>query len=238
MRRSCRNDQLLRRHFTPSMIIALVALFVSLSGGAYAALVVTGKAVKNNSLTGVDIKDRSLTAKEFKRGGLPTGAAGRDGANGRDGAQGATGPGCDLRAAERRLRSASTCRDTTLTPGDADRAVAAVGPFTIRVSCADNSEHASGYADWSTMMRTYVTASGLGSFEFGWDEAYLRTPTEPLPYVRDYEDRSGEAWAPPPARCCAWLRAAVRTMRGAPSRERRRTSGARAAARTGLRAPS
>lgn len=51
---------------SPAMAVALLALFVSLGGGAYAAIVVTGKQVKNASLTGADIKKRSLHGSRLK----------------------------------------------------------------------------------------------------------------------------------------------------------------------------
>ena len=85
------------RRPSPSMVVALVALFVALGGSSYAALTVTGKNVKNSSLTGKDVrnnsltgkdvknlasgdvKDRSLLAKDFKSGQLPAGAQGIQG---------------------------------------------------------------------------------------------------------------------------------------------------------------
>ncbi len=57
-----------KRKFLPSpaMVVALIALFAALGGSAYAALVVTGKNVKNGSLTGVDFKKRSLHGSKLK----------------------------------------------------------------------------------------------------------------------------------------------------------------------------
>jgi hypothetical protein len=51
---------------SPAMAVALLALFVALGGGAYAAIVVTGKNVKNASLTGVDFKQRSLHGSKLR----------------------------------------------------------------------------------------------------------------------------------------------------------------------------
>lgn len=51
---------------SPAMAVALLALFVSLGGGAYAAIVVTGKNVKNASLTGVDFKQHSLHGSKLR----------------------------------------------------------------------------------------------------------------------------------------------------------------------------
>jgi hypothetical protein len=51
---------------SPAMVVALIALFVALGGGAYAAIVVTGKNVRNGSLTGVDFKQRSLHGSKLR----------------------------------------------------------------------------------------------------------------------------------------------------------------------------
>jgi hypothetical protein len=60
----------LRRHLTPSLVISFLALFISLSGGAY-ALTVSGKNIKNGSITTADVKNKSLTASDFRPGTLP-----------------------------------------------------------------------------------------------------------------------------------------------------------------------
>jgi len=69
-------------------VVATLALFVALGGSSYAAILVTGKNVKDNSLTTRDVKNRSLLKKDFKAGQLPIG---RRGATGAPGAQGAKG---------------------------------------------------------------------------------------------------------------------------------------------------
>ncbi|HYI98783.1 MAG TPA: hypothetical protein VEX36_03765 [Thermoleophilaceae bacterium] len=51
---------------SPAMVVALIALFVALGSGAYAAIVVTGKNVRNGSLTGVDFKQRSLHGSKLR----------------------------------------------------------------------------------------------------------------------------------------------------------------------------
>jgi len=59
---------MLRRFMpSPSMVVALAALFVALGGSAYAAIVITGKNVRNNSLAGADIKNGSLASRDMKR---------------------------------------------------------------------------------------------------------------------------------------------------------------------------
>jgi hypothetical protein len=48
------------------MVVALTALIMSLGGSAY-ALVVTGKTIRNNTVSGADIRQRSLTGNDISR---------------------------------------------------------------------------------------------------------------------------------------------------------------------------
>jgi hypothetical protein len=91
-----------RSHLTFANVISVMALFVALSGGAYALTIpknsvgakqlkknaVTGSKVKKGAVTSSKVKDRALLAKDFKAGQLP---AGPQGPTGRQGAQGAPG---------------------------------------------------------------------------------------------------------------------------------------------------
>ena len=85
---------------SPALIVALMALVLA-AGGPAAAVdaaqaakkLITGKAIKDNSLTGKDVKDGSLLAKDFKKGQLPVGgAANSPGAPGSTGPSGPAGP--------------------------------------------------------------------------------------------------------------------------------------------------
>ena len=98
------------RRYIAQHHLALIALFVALGGTSYAAVVVTGKQVKNSSLTGVDVKNESLTGADIKKltgkdvtdgslaaadfgaGQLPAGPQGPAGPPGAKGETGATGP--------------------------------------------------------------------------------------------------------------------------------------------------
>jgi hypothetical protein len=51
---------------SPAMVVALVALVMSLGGSAY-ALVITGKSIRNNTVTGKDIRQRSLRGNDIRR---------------------------------------------------------------------------------------------------------------------------------------------------------------------------
>jgi hypothetical protein len=55
---------------SPSMVVALAALFVALSGSAYAALVITGHNIKNGTVTGADVKNHSLASKDIKHNSI------------------------------------------------------------------------------------------------------------------------------------------------------------------------
>jgi hypothetical protein len=50
---------------SPAMVVALIALVLSLTGSA-AALVITGKSIKNNSVTSSDIRNHSLTWRDVR----------------------------------------------------------------------------------------------------------------------------------------------------------------------------
>jgi hypothetical protein len=51
---------------SPSMLVALVALFVALGGSAYAAIVITGRNIKNSTVEGADIKNGALASRDIK----------------------------------------------------------------------------------------------------------------------------------------------------------------------------
>lgn len=74
------------------MIVAMLALFVALSGTAVAttSAVITGRQIANNSITGVDVKNKSLSPADFS--GSVRGAPGAEGAPGSPGQPGTHGP--------------------------------------------------------------------------------------------------------------------------------------------------
>lgn len=76
-----------------AMAVAFAALFVAGAGSATAAKLITGKSIKNNSISSTDIKNRSLLAKDFKSGQLKRGATGVQGPAGAAGRAGGDGFG-------------------------------------------------------------------------------------------------------------------------------------------------
>src|SRR3954465_13913192 len=67
--------------------VGYVALFVALSGGAYAAT-----ALPANSVGTAQVKNHSLLKADFKNGQIPAGKPGAAGARGAAGAPGTRGP--------------------------------------------------------------------------------------------------------------------------------------------------
>jgi hypothetical protein len=80
------------------MIVAMLALFVALTGTAVAttSALITGNQIKNSSITGLDVKNRSLTPRDF-RGSVrgPRGLRGLQGIQGVQGPPGAPNPNAD-----------------------------------------------------------------------------------------------------------------------------------------------
>ena len=79
-------------------VVSSICLFVVLGGSAYAAATISGKNIKDNSVTSADIKNKTLLANDFKPGQLPkaTGAgAGQPGPQGPKGDAGAPGAAGD-----------------------------------------------------------------------------------------------------------------------------------------------
>ena len=86
----------MRRHLSFANVVSTMALFIDLGGGAYAAVKLprnsVGEAqIKAGAVRSGEVKDGTLRAKDFKRGDLPPGAAGRPGATGPTGSSGLAG---------------------------------------------------------------------------------------------------------------------------------------------------
>lgn len=85
---------------SPAVWLAFLALLVALSAtpaGAQAAKLITGKNIKDNTVTTADVKNGSLSVKDFSSSTATAlkgknGTDGRDGIDGQDGQDGDTGP--------------------------------------------------------------------------------------------------------------------------------------------------
>jgi hypothetical protein len=74
---------------SPAMVVACLALFIALTGSAVAAKLVTGKQIKNSSITSVDVRNGGLKRADLAADALPV--AGAMGATGAIGPQGPKG---------------------------------------------------------------------------------------------------------------------------------------------------
>ena len=60
----------MRRALSYSNVMATLAVFVALGGTSYAAITITGKQVRDNSLKSADVRDNSLKSADVKNGSL------------------------------------------------------------------------------------------------------------------------------------------------------------------------
>jgi hypothetical protein len=89
-------NRLLRLRPSPAMVVACAALFVSLGGVGYAAIVLPANSVgtkhlKRNAVNSAKVKKHSLLRSDFKRGQIPRGPQGAQGIQGVQGAKGDPG---------------------------------------------------------------------------------------------------------------------------------------------------
>ena len=82
-------QSLLKRRPSNTMAIAFLALFLAVSGTATAAKLIRGKQIARNAISGKHVKNRSLSPADFN--GSVAGAPGAQGPQGAKGAKGATG---------------------------------------------------------------------------------------------------------------------------------------------------
>jgi hypothetical protein len=102
----------LRARLTYANVMAPLAMFIVLGGGAYAAGTklaknsVGSRELKANAVTSSKVKDGKLLAKDFKAGQLPAGPTGATGAQGAKGDKGDPGPLPDTLPSGKTLRGA------------------------------------------------------------------------------------------------------------------------------------
>jgi Collagen triple helix repeat (20 copies) len=87
----------LRDSVSYANVMATIAVFLALGGGAYAALrlpqnSVGTRQIKNGAVTSAKVKNGSLLMQDFQLGQLPAGAQGPQGPRGETGPSGQTGP--------------------------------------------------------------------------------------------------------------------------------------------------
>lgn len=110
-------------------VVAYLALFVALGGSSYAAITVTGKTVKDRSLTGKDIKPNSVPLNRL-RGSLPRGSAGQQGPQGAEGPQGPPGSDAQFNGAPAGGGLSGSFPNPEIAPGAVGTAKLADGAVT------------------------------------------------------------------------------------------------------------
>ena len=146
-------------HPSPALVIACVALAVSIGGTSYAVTALPFNSVgtaelKDGSVTSGKIKDGSLRAADFAADELPVGETGLPGADGAVGAQGPPGPtGPPGPAGPQGTQGPPGPRGPEGEPGRAGAAVTSVrsasgviapGETQSLVALCDEGEHATG----------------------------------------------------------------------------------------------
>jgi hypothetical protein len=94
---------IVKRRPSPALVVAIVALFVAFSGTATAALVMTGKQIKDGTITSKDLRNRTLGTNKLSKKAVSSlkgqrGPAGAQGPRGEAGVQGVQGPKGDTGA--------------------------------------------------------------------------------------------------------------------------------------------
>lgn len=172
--------QRLRDRVSYANVVSTIALFAALGGTSYAALTITGRQVRNNSLTGVDIKNSSLTSADirnaslrsvdFRAGELPAGPRGPQGLKGDAGPQGPTGA---TGAAGAPGATNVTTRVTTTT--------APVGNTDVTAPCLAGERAVGGGSSFTndepevTVQQSRPSPATNGTTPTGWTVRYVVT---------------------------------------------------------------
>jgi hypothetical protein len=145
------------RRPSPAMIVACIALLVSLGGTSFAAVTqlarnsvgtaqlrdaaVTNPKIRNNAVNSAKVANRSLLRADFAPGQLPAGPTGPQGPAGPAGAAGAAGPAGVIGAVTVRSQSVS------IAGGVAENG--AYNTADVTSLCSGNERAISGGTGWS-----------------------------------------------------------------------------------------
>jgi hypothetical protein len=172
-----------RRHH-----LGLLALFVALSGTAYAATLprnsVGTAQLKRNAVTSAKVKPRSLLASDFRRGQLPAGPQGPQGPAGPRGAEGATGArGAEGPPGPRGPQGPAGATNVAIRAGQQ-----ASGEATV--TCAPGEVAVGGGGISSAGTLSFLTLSGPtplgGGTPTGWAVSLQQPNGDPDPFARAF----------------------------------------------------
>jgi hypothetical protein len=152
--------KMFRRHPSPAMVVACVALLVALGGTSVAAVnklgrntvgplqlrngAVTNPKLRNNAVTSAKVANRSLLRSDFAPGQLPAGPTGPQGPAGPTGPAGPAGP-----AGAGGTIKAVTVRTQTVSIPDTTDNNQVYGTGEIQALCNSGELAISGGAGWS-----------------------------------------------------------------------------------------
>jgi len=148
--------KLLRRHPSPAMVVACIALLVALGGTSVAAVsqlarnsvgprqlqfgAVTNPKIRNNAVTSAKVANRSLLRADFAAGQLPAGPTGPQGPAGPAGAAGAAGPAGVI--------GAITVRTNFVSVVDATAGDGIFNTARVQQNCSGNERAISAGTSW------------------------------------------------------------------------------------------
>lgn len=202
--------ELFGRRPSPALVIAIIALFVSLGGGAYAAIrlpknsvgsaqikrhAVTAAKLAKNAVNSATIRDHTLLARDFKAGQLGTqqGTPGSVGPQGHDGPMGPSGP-TGPRGATGATGETGPSGATNLTVRTASATVGAGGTGGTEAGCLNGGRALSGsaYFDDGTVAGDYIK-SQPGTYPFGGGSFTVATDqsTDPTGWKWSYHNAGG-----------------------------------------------
>lgn len=183
----------------PATVIAALALFVALGGGAaWASGLIPGSKIKNHSIAAKKLTKSAMKSLRGKRG--PRGASGARGATGATGAAGAAGPPGPSNTL--RWNTTSGVRDVVGTPAAPDLTtlsdrtgivtLATVGTLKVDGICWDDGTH--------TFAATFIETTENGALAQGYSEEGkepLNTADGPVQISADVADNTGAAFTEP-----------------------------------------
>jgi len=155
-----------RRRLSPALIVACIALLVSLGGTSVAAVgqlarnsvgtpqlrngAVTNLKLRNNSVTSAKVANRSLLRSDFAPGQLPAGPTGPQGPAGPAGSTGPQGPpGPAGAAGPAGVVGAITVRTNSVTINDSTATNGQYVTRRVQRSCDSNERAISAGTSWS-----------------------------------------------------------------------------------------
>ncbi len=160
-----------------SMLVAIAALVVATTGGAYAAAKLNGKHLKNNSVASSKIKNKTLLPRDFSNRAIRRlrGDRGPRGKRGPVGPQGPQGPAGDQGPAGKNGGNGSSTTTFSFerdgfVPGsiDGQNGWTMTGPYDVEV--AETSDFADaaayGFGDQALRISNAVTSGAFGNQTF------------------------------------------------------------------------